>query len=287
MTSLIFQETVIRFDHFYRKCRWLKQGKDTKVGPKEIVTMLYKHDHRLFQIAFKADLADGPIGKLWEVLNPLGILIMNATFSSKEGRTGSWNVFLDSGNYALTEEALRPRLEAMTAIRELRISGGQEFVVDELFYPIVMSTTGARIMLMTKDSFQNMLSSMDEMFGSGATVIAFKQGFAQGSSYAKGLRSIIQGDVRRFIGELAKLYAATGVGVAEFVVMNPDVPRFVVRVSDSIECQGKESEKHNSQWIRGHLSGAASSALEAPMECKETRCVSVGDPYCEFELTKG
>ena len=80
--------------------------------------------------------------------------------------------------------------------------------------------------------------------------------------------------------------ALTGVGVAEFIVMNIDLPRFVVRVSDSIECQGKESEKHNSQWIRGHLSGAASGALGVPMECKETRCVSVGDPYCEFELSK-
>jgi predicted hydrocarbon binding protein len=166
------------------------------------------------------------------------------------------------------------------------ISGGQEFVVDELFYPIVMSTTGARIMLMTNDSFQSMLSATDEMFGSGASVIAFKQGFAQGSRYALGLRSIVQGDIRRFIGELAKLYAATGVGVAEFIVMNIDLPRFVVRVSDSIECQGKESEKHNSQWIRGHLSVAASSALDVQMECEETRCVSVGDPYCEFELTK-
>jgi predicted hydrocarbon binding protein len=109
---------------------------------------------------------------------------------------------------------------------------------------------------------------------------------AQGSRYALGLRSIIGGDIRRFIGELAKLYAATGVGIAEFVEMNLEDDRFIVRVTDSIECHGKESEKHNSQWIRGHLSGAASSALGIQMECIETRCVSVGDPYCEFELSK-
>jgi predicted hydrocarbon binding protein len=264
----------------------LKRGKDPIVGPKEIVTMLYKHDHRLFQITFTGELADGPLGRLWEVLSPLGVLIMNATVSSKDGRTGAWNVFLDSGNYALTAEGLRPRLEAMKVIRDLKMSGGDEFVVDELLYPIVMSTTGARIMLMTKDSFQSMLSAMEEMFGSGASVIAFKQGSTQGSRYASGLRAIIHGDIRKFIGELAKLYAATGVGVAEFIVMNLDLPRFVVRVTDSIECQGKKSEKHNSEWIRGHLSGAASVALGVQLECKETKCVSVGDPYCEFELTK-
>lgn len=265
----------------------MKQEKETAVGPKEIVTMLYKKDHRMFQITFKGELADGVLERLWEVLNPVGVMIVNAAVSSKDGKTGTWNVFLDSGNYALTAEGLRLRLEAMTVIRDLRMAGGEELVVDELLYPIVMSTTGARIMLMTKDSFQSMLSAVKEMFGSGADVIAFKEGSAQGLRYASGLRAIIHGDIRKFIGELAKLYAATGVGVAEFAVMNLDLPRFVVRVTDSIECQGNESEKHNSQWIRGHLSGAASAALDIHMECIETRCVSVGDPYCEFELTKG
>jgi predicted hydrocarbon binding protein len=256
-------------------------------GPNEIVTMLYKHDHRLFQLAFKADFADSPLGKIWAALSPLGIRILNATVSSREGGTGTWNVFLDSENYAMTKEALRPRLDELTGIRDLRIAGGDEFVVDELFYPVVMATTGARIMLMTKESFQNMLSSMDEMFGSGAGVIAFKEGAAQGSRYALGLRSLIRGDIRRFIGELAKLYAATGVGVAKFVEIDLDDLHFILRITDSIECQGKESQKHNSQWIRGHLSGAASAALGVQIECKETRCVSVGDPYCEFELSKG
>jgi predicted hydrocarbon binding protein len=264
----------------------LNQAKEGVVGRKEIVTMLYKHDHRLFQLAFKAELADSPLGKLWEVLNPLGIRILNATVSSSEGHNGTWNVFLDSENYSITKEALKTRLDAAKVIRELRIAGGEEFVVDELYYPIVMSTTGARVMLMTKESFQNMLTAMNQMFGTGASVIAFKEGAAQGSRYALGLRSIIRGDIRRFIGELGKLYAATGVGIAEFVVMNLDDLHFVVRIADSIECQGKEAEKHNSQWIRGHLSGAASSALDVQMECKETQCVAVGDPFCEFELTR-
>jgi len=256
------------------------------VGANEIVTMLYKQDHRLFQLAFKADFADSPLGKLWAALNPLGVRILNATVSCRDGQTGVWNVYLDSDNYAMTKEALRPRLDGIAAVRELRIAGGEEFVVDELFYPVVMSTTGARIMLMTKESFQNMLSAMGETFGSGASVIAFKEGSAQGSRYALGLRSIIRGDIRRFVGELAKLYAATGVGIAEFVEIDLDDPHFIVRVTDSIECQGRRSDKHNSQWIRGHLSGAASSALDVQMDCKETKCVSVGDPYCEFELSK-
>ena len=264
----------------------MKQPEGKGVAPKEIVTMLYKQNHRLFQIAFKSDLVDAPLTKVREALSPLGIRLLNATVSCPDGRAGTWNVFLDSENYAITEQALRPRLAAVTALRDLRISGGNEFVVDELYFPIVMSTTGARIMLMTQESFQSMLSAMEQMFGSGASVIAFNEGSAQGSKYALGLRALIRGDIRKFVVELAKLYSATGVGVAEFVEMNLDDLHFIVRIADSIECQGKHADKHNSQWIRGHLAGAASSALDAQMECTETRCVAVGDTYCQFEVSK-
>src|ERR1022692_2540461 len=106
-----------------------------------------------------------------------------------------------------------------------------------------------------------------------------------GSIYAGGLRRLIQGDVRRFIGELGKLYSATGIGIAEFVEMNLDDLHFVVRITDSIECQGKDSDEHISQWIRGHLMGAASGLLGVQMECIETKCIATGDPYCEFELS--
>jgi predicted hydrocarbon binding protein len=256
------------------------------VGPKEIVTMLYKQNHRLFQLAFKAELASGPLIVLTKVLSPMGIWILNATVSCPDGRTGTWNVFVDSTNYSITKGALRPKLESITTLRDLRIAGGDEFVVDELSFPIVMSTSGARVMLMTQDSFQRMLSSMVQVFGSGASVIAFKEGFAQGSRYAAGLRTLIRGDITRFLRELSFLYSATGVSRCEFIVMDLENLHFVVRMTNNIECEGIKSDKPNSQWIRGHLAGGASAAFDVQMECKETKCVAVGDPCCEFELRK-
>jgi hypothetical protein len=263
-----------------------QQGESAVVGPKEVVTMLYKHNHRLFQLAFKAELASGATGKLREALSPMGIRIISANVSCPDGRVGTWNVFLDSEDYSITGEALRPKLEAVAAFQDVRIAGGAEFIVDELYFPILMSTTRARVMLMTQESFQRMLDSMSQMFGSGASVIAFKEGSAQGSRYAAGLRTLIRGDIRRFVGELAKLYSATGVGRCEFVVMDLVNLHFVVRMTNNIECEGKHSDKPNSQWIRGHLAGGASAAFDAQLDCIETKCIALGDPYCEFELRK-
>jgi predicted hydrocarbon binding protein len=258
----------------------------TAVEPKEIVTMLYKPDHRLFQLAFKAEMGSAPLATVCEALAGLGMRILNASVSSADGRMGSWDVFVDCPNYSVTAEAVWPRLKAHSKLKEVRLSGGEELVVEELFFPLRLSGLGSRVMIITQDSFQRMLTAMSQILGTGEGVIAYEEGEALGSIYAGELRALIKGDIRRFLGRLAKLYGATGVGRCEFVEMNFDLMHFVVQISDSIECQGKRTSRPNSQWIRGHLTGGAKVTLDAPMKCEETRCVAMGDPYCEFHLSK-
>jgi predicted hydrocarbon binding protein len=258
----------------------------TTMEPKEIVTMLYKPNHRLFQLAFKAEMTSAPLATLCEALADLDIRILNASVSTPDGRTGSWDVFVDCPNYSLTAEVVWAKLKAESSLREFRMSAGEELVVEELFFPLRLSGLGSRVMLITQDSFQRMLAAMGQMLGTGGSVVAYQEGQALGSIYAGGLRALIKGDIRRFLGQLAKLYGATGVGRCEFVEMNFDLMHFVVQVRDSIECQGKSSAKPNSQWIRGHLTGGATVTLDTPMQCEETRCVAMGDPYCEFHISK-
>lgn len=254
--------------------------------PKEIVTMLYKPDHKLFQISFKADLASAPLATLCEALAELDVRVLNASVSSRDGRMGLWDVFIDCSNYSLTAEGIWPLLKAKGNLEDIRMSAGEELVVEELFFPLTLSGLGSRVMLISQDSFQRMLSAMGQMLGSGESVIAYQEGETLGSIYAGGLRSLIKGDLRRFLVQLAKLYGATGVGRCKFVEINFDLMHFVVQFTDSIECQGKRTTKPNSQWIRGHLTGGATVTLDTPMKCEETKCVAMGDPYCEFHISK-
>jgi predicted hydrocarbon binding protein len=48
----------------------------------------------------------------------------------------------------------------------------------------------------------------------------------------------------------------------------------------------REAKKPNSEWVRGHPSGSASTALGVSMECTETKCIAMGDPHREFDLKK-
>jgi len=188
----------------------VKQEKGELIERKEIVTLLYKPNHSLFQLAFRAEIASSPLKALSDALRGLGIQILNASVSSLDGRIGSWNVFLDSPNFAVTADAIRPKLAAISSFTDLRMTKGDELVVEGLYFPLTLSGLGSRVMLITQDSFQRMLAAMDQLFGSGESVIAFQEGAALGSIYAGGLRTLIKGDIRRFLVELVKLYGRRG-----------------------------------------------------------------------------
>jgi predicted hydrocarbon binding protein len=131
-----------------------------------------------------------------------------------------------------------------------------------------------------------MVGAMSERFGSGGRLISYEEGFAIGSRATGAFRAIVRGDLRRFMGEAVKLYQAIGVGVCEVLEANFDTSHFVLRLSDNIECAGLRTDKPNSQWIRGHICGGVTTALQIPMECRETRCIAMGDTHCEFEIKK-
>lgn len=255
-----------------------------RVEPREIVTFLHRPSHRVFQIAFKADLEVGALAELFRTLGSMGIKIINTSMCSKDGRTGSWSVFLDSQNFGITSRALRARLETLPLLRDLQITQGDEFVVDELFFPIT-DPLGNRVMIITQWGFQQMIRALNKMLGTGEGVVLYQAGVSLGSTYAAALRPVFHGDPRRFVAEVTQIYTAVGIGVPEFVEMDLDRLHFVLRFAKNIECEGESSEKPHSQWLRGMLAGGASTFLDTPLGCRETRCIAMGDPHCEFEIS--
>ena len=253
--------------------------------PREIVTVMFNPNHRLFQIAFKAELSAAALARMWGCLNQMGIRILSASMTSRDGVVGSFDVFLDSADYGITAGALRPKLEALPNVRDIRIAQGADLIANRLFFPLVDST-GRRVMVISKDAFQTMLSALGVEFGSGESVVAYLEGRAIGSSTAATLRSMVPGNPTRFAGELVNIYTATGIGACELLQFNLEPVHIVLQFGENIECKGKHTDRPNSQWLRGHLEGATSVMLDTQMSCREMRCVAKGDQYCVFDLTK-
>lgn len=253
--------------------------------PREIVTFLYRPHQRVFQLAFRGEIGLSPVGQIRKALSPLGIKFISSSMSSADGRVGTWCVFLSSDEHGITSRALRDRLGQLPALQDLRITTGEEFVVDQLFFPIT-DPLGNRLLIITQSAFQQMMRALGAMLGSGEGVVAYHEGYSMGATYASGLRGLLKGDPKKFASEVPKLYTAMGIGMCEFLEKDFDRMHFVIRFSRNIECEGERSDKPRSQWLRGMLIGGASAFLDTQMECKETKCISIGDPYCEFELFK-
>ncbi|MDG6915076.1 MAG: hypothetical protein JRN23_06625 [Nitrososphaerota archaeon] len=253
--------------------------------PRELVTVLYRPGKRLFQLAFRASPMETPLAKLLGALKAHQIEILSCHLSNFERTGGRWNVFLECDDYSVTAEGLRRLLSRLDFLLDLRVAGGGELLVDELHFPIV-DTTKDRMMLFSKDSLQRMIAAMGETFGSGGTLISYQEGFAAGSRATGVFRAIAKGDLRHFVPGAVKLYNASGVGRADVLEADFDSLRFQVRIFDNIECEGKQTEKPNSEWIRGHLCGTATTALQVQMQCAETKCIASGDPFCLFVLSK-
>ena len=256
-----------------------------RLPPRQVVTLLYKPNHRLFEMAFEANFDAGPLVQVWVTLKSMGVKILSTTMSSQDGNKGTFSGFLDSENYGLTARAITSKLEALGILRNVKITGGEEVVVNQMFFPL-MDPFGNRMMLTTQESFQKMQRALGAVLGSGEGVVAYHEGLSVGSTYAASVRSMLKGDARRFLAELSKIFMAFGIGVCDFREMNFDRLHFVIELRRSIECEGEKSQKPRSQWLRGMLIGAASTILDTPMDCRETKCVAMGHAFCEFEVFK-
>ena len=249
------------------------------------MSLYYKPGHRLYQLAFVADLDQEPLSKLFQLLEARNIHILHCNVFGVRSSAARFSVFLDCMDYGVKLEGLRAILDEADFIRELNVAGGEDFVFDNIYFPIV-TTSGDRTLLFSRDSFQKMISTMNEMYGTGGELISFQEGMATAARMTRAMLTVFKQEPDAFIRAAIRQYNATGVGQCELVSADYAKLAFTFRMWHNIECEGLKTKKPNSQFVRGHLCGGAATVLKVPMKCIETKCVAVGDPYCQFEVSK-
>lgn len=87
----------------------------------------------------------------------------------------------------------------------------------------------------------------------------------------------------RAMDDLFDRMHAVGLGEPRVVESRPN--RKVVRLHDCRGCHGARGATALCHFERGFLEGAFGRMVETAARVVETRCRSVGDPWCEFEVT--
>ncbi|MEM3556228.1 MAG: 4-vinyl reductase [Candidatus Micrarchaeia archaeon] len=86
------------------------------------------------------------------------------------------------------------------------------------------------------------------------------------------------------IRQIQPLWSDYGLGVVESILF--EEKRVVVRISNNINARTHErSSLPVCSFTQGILAGIASEAYNEEYDCEETKCIAMGDSYCEFVLT--
>jgi len=152
-------------------------------------------------------------------------------------------------------------------------------------YPIDLG--GVRGIIIAEANMEGIIRGIENELGKkiGDTFL-FRIGYATGKEFYKlyGRRLNIAD-----INESIKVLEALGLGAKWLELKEHSITdnKIILRIDGSWECEilkGK-TDKPASNYIRGLFTGFLKELLKREVEVRETKCIAVGDPYCEFEVT--
>jgi len=263
---------------------------DDNLATKEVMVYYHAANRRVFQGSVWIRNVPGALAGASAELARSGANLV-ATSSSNISNTdlAQWAFFAEAGDGWAGLEKTQEMLEGSPGVvRSVLKEGIDGMVVDDLHYPLRL-ITGEPAMVMSRKTFRDMLDRLLAVFGSGGRAIIYELGLASGiEDYKHFVRIFGNKDLIRRIPDLVSLYTAYGWGRAEKAggtrpAFSVRPFRGIVRLYDSFECSGISAKTPNSDFLRGHLEGFAQTLTGETIKCKETKCISTGDAYCQFD----
>ena len=163
------------------------------------------------------------------------------------------------------------------------------FAFDQANQILVNTSLGTRVMVLDAEFYQALTRNLTEVFKSGAQVFLYQAGLAYGE--LMGRRMTESGRLESTTPDVYfKRYSSLAIGkfefppLASFVAMAPTGVTIGLRESFFARSLGKTG-KAECHIVRGLLEGTAKYILKGDYACSEVKCLSKGDPRCEFFLT--
>jgi len=252
---------------------------------KEIPIYIRNPGKRSYQVLVRLKNVPGALADAAAVIEKASVNVLGGIVSASKDQ-GCWCFFGESSGDGPTAEELVAQLKRSRHVLDAEAKEDLEgFLVDTMTFPLKWNT-GDRAILMRQQYMVRMFDDIKKEFGSGGEVILYREGFAYGRSTWEGLEGEIGAEyVRSHFGEVLGIYQAAGWGRVEVVDHDFAGKRAKVRMYENFECEGHQSDRPLSSFVRGHLAGAFSALMDAEsVSCEETMCTAKGDGYCEFVL---
>lgn len=145
---------------------------------------------------------------------------------------------------------------------------------------------GVRYLLIRPETLVSLQKALEQEVGPERTAeILYTGGFTGGQLSGRKYMQTFGLSEPEAVAFMCRMGAEIGWGNFHVVALDPDQQQLIVEVAHSpfAEAYG-ESEAEVCHLIRGVLGGLGAGVFGAPVEANESRCLTLGDPTCRFEV---
>jgi predicted hydrocarbon binding protein len=144
--------------------------------------------------------------------------------------------------------------------------------------------TGERCIIITQTRVEEVCKRLAEIFQSGAKLIIFEVGKAAGKHFAEETSDITKVDKIRFLQTVSQRFTDAGLGKIEIVEVDLERAEVTFRIWNNFFAGlGSEKEMYRS-CIEGFVTGTYEQIMSITPKIKQTKCITNGDPYCEWHM---
>ena len=256
--------------------------------PIEIPCGIRAAGRELVQFCISMKNVPGAMGQVASEVARHGVNILSGYMSAHPGEElGYVTFFADITDATISLEELAAALKQLDVVVELEVHEAEVpgLIVDAAHFPLLF--LGQEVVVIDLRMIGHMFSRLDEVFGTGASVILYEMGVRAGKVIVE---EVVECGIREedVLKVLAALGVARGWGITEILSWDPRAVRLVLRVWENFECKplaGRKRKPH-SHFMRGVIAGIVSKLTGQPVKVREVKCLAKGDPYCEFVAEK-
>jgi predicted hydrocarbon binding protein len=255
------------------------------MSDREKDVMVYHYDprRRIFLVSLHLENRPGALGNLADLLGVRGMNILEGYFGGiSSGPKGVLSFFVETTNRMMDANWLKDFIETSVFVSDVVVKPSVEgFIVDSLNFPLTWNT-GDRAVMMRIAGVRAVLDAAKS--GPDGERLVYEQGFNYGKAAWLDMMSVYRPNTREGWAEELRIYVATGWGQIDLLELDFRARWAKVRMREGFECAGLRTGRPESNFIRGHLAGAFSAYFGTDVGAFETKCSSMGHPYCEYEI---
>ncbi|MDA4123889.1 MAG: hypothetical protein OK438_00370 [Thaumarchaeota archaeon] len=250
--------------------------------------MVFHYDpkKKFFLVSLELENRPGALGNLANLLGIRGMNMLEGFFGANTAESnGTVSFFLESANSRLDERWLKEFIESSVGVQDVEVKGSVEgFLADSLNFPVVWNT-GDRSIVMRMEYVRKIFDAVRKGIGASGDQVIYNQGFDYGKATWVNTFSVFRPTSVAALSEVLQIYSAVGWGQVALLELDVKTRRARITMTDGFECTGLATGKAESYFVRGHIAGAMSAYFGTDVKASETKCLSMGDKHCEFELS--